>query len=148
MSYYSGTKDFDVWGGTMALNIQAGSNGSDDNIIPIIYDVLNTYTLGLETLNTKKSADARSGLDQIKSAAQEVDKQRAIFGAYQNRMEHSYKNLTNAVENTQYAESVIRDTDMAAEMVKYANDNILAQAGQSMLAQANQTNQGVLSLLQ
>ena len=70
------------------------------------------------------------------------------MGAYQNRLEHTIKNLDNVVENTQAAESLIRDTDMASEMVKYSNNNILAQAGQSMLAQANQTNQGVLSLLQ
>jgi flagellin len=63
-------------------------------------------------------------------------------------MEHAHNNLNNVVENTQQAESLIRDTDMAAEMVKHSNENILAQAGQAMLAQANQTNQGVLSLLQ
>ena len=89
-----------------------------------------------------------AGIEKIKVAAQIVDEQRSIFGAYQNRMEHTVKNLDNVVENTQAAESRIRDTDMAAEMVKYSNNNILAQAGQSMLAQANQTNQGVLSLLQ
>jgi flagellin len=66
----------------------------------------------------------------------------------QNRLEHTVKNLDNVVENTTSAESRIRDTDMAAEMVRYSNNNILAQAGQAMLAQANQTNQGVLSLLQ
>jgi flagellin len=73
---------------------------------------------------------------------------RSNLGAIQNRLEHTIKNLDNVTENTQAAESAIRYTDMAKEMVKYSNNNILAQAGQSMLAQANQTNQGVLSLLQ
>ena len=77
-----------------------------------------------------------------------VSKQRSDLGAIQNRLEHTINNLDNVVENTQSAESAIRDTDMATEMVKYSNNNILAQAGQAMLAQANQANQGVLSLLQ
>ena len=83
----------------------------------------------------------------IKTALEKVSQQRSDLGAIQNRLEHTIKNLDNVVENTQSAESLIRDTDMATEMVKYSNNNILAQAGQSMLAQANQTNQGVLSLL-
>ena len=86
-------------------------------------------------------------MDAIKGALEKVSTQRSDLGAVQNRLEHTIKNLDNVVENTQAAESQIRDTDMATEMVKYSNNNILAQAGQSMLAQANQTNQGVLSLL-
>ncbi|MBQ2983146.1 MAG: flagellin, partial [Lachnospiraceae bacterium] len=74
-------------------------------------------------------------------------KQRSDLGAVQNRLEHTINNLDNVVENTTAAESRIRDTDMAEEMVKYSNVNILAQAGQAMLAQANHSNQGVLSLL-
>lgn len=74
--------------------------------------------------------------------------QRSALGAIQNRLDHTIKNLDNVVENTTAAESQIRDTDMAEEMVRYSNNNILQQAGQSMLAQANQSNQGVLSLLQ
>lgn len=73
---------------------------------------------------------------------------RSDLGAQQNRLEHSYNINLNASENTQYAESQIRDTDMAAEMVSYSLQNILSQAGTAMLAQANQTNQNVLSLLQ
>ena len=76
-----------------------------------------------------------------------ISKQRSDLGAIQNRLEHTINNLDNVVENTTAAESQIRDTDMATEMVKYSNNNILAQAGQAMLAQANQSNQGVLSLL-
>ena len=83
----------------------------------------------------------------IKSAIQCVSEQRSRLGATQNRLEHTVNNLNNVVENTTSAESAIRDTDMASEMVKYSNNNILAQAGQAMLAQANQSNQGVLSLL-
>ena len=82
-----------------------------------------------------------------KSAVKTVSQQRSDLGAVQNRLEHTIKNLDNVVENTSAAESQIRDTDMATEMVKYSNNNILMQAGQSMLAQANQSNQGVLSLL-
>ena len=78
----------------------------------------------------------------------QVSSQRSTLGAAQNRLEHTIANLDNVVENTTSAESRIRDTDMAQEMVNYSKNNILAQAGQSMLAQANQSNQGVLSLLQ
>ena len=90
---------------------------------------------------------ALEAMKTIKTALENVSRQRSDLGAVQNRLEHTIKNLDNVVENTQAAESLIRDTDMATEMVKYSNNNILAQAGQSMLAQANQTNQGVLSLL-
>ena len=82
-----------------------------------------------------------------KAALQTVSRQRSDLGAVQNRLEHTIKNLDNVVENTTAAESEIRDTDMATEMVRYSNNNILSQAGQAMLAQANQSNQGVLSLL-
>ena len=77
----------------------------------------------------------------------DISQTRSDLGAIQNRLEHTIKNLDNVVENTTSAESTIRDTDMATEMVKYSNNNILTQAGQAMLAQANQSNQGVLSLL-
>ena len=83
----------------------------------------------------------------VKTALQTVSQQRSKLGAVQNRLEHTIANLDNVVENTTAAESQIRDTDMATEMVKYSNNNILAQAGTSMLAQANQANQNVLSLL-
>lgn len=83
-----------------------------------------------------------------KGALINVSAMRSYYGAVQNRLEHAIRNLYNVVENTTASESQIRDTDMAEEMVRYSNNNILAQAGQAMLAQANQTNQGVLSLLQ
>ena len=84
---------------------------------------------------------------KVKTAIANINKQRSDLGSVQNRLEHTINNLDNVVENTTAAESAIRDTDMATEMVKFSNNNILAQAGQSMLAQANQSNQGVLSLL-
>ena len=92
-------------------------------------------------------SNAQKAITMIKVALAKVSKQRSDLGAIQNRLEHTIKNLDNVVENTTSAESAIRDTDMASEMVRYSNNNILAQAGQSMLAQANQSNQGVLSLL-
>ena len=92
-------------------------------------------------------ANAQTAISLIKNALKNVSSQRADLGAVQNRLEHTIKNLDNIVENTTSAESAIRDTDMASEMVRYSNNNILQQAGQSMLAQANQSNQGVLSLL-
>ena len=100
-------------------------------------------------LNVKDStgASATYAIDSIAGAVAKVSAQRSALGAVQNRLEHTINNLDNVVENTTSAESQIRDTDMAEEMVKYSKNNILQQAGQSMLAQANQSNQGVLSLL-
>ena len=101
--------------------------------------------------NTVKDAPTAADFAALnafaKSAMKTVSQQRSDLGAIQNRLEHTIKNLDNVVENTTAAESQIRDTDMATEMVKYSNNNILTQAGQAMLAQANQSNQGVLSLL-
>ena len=90
---------------------------------------------------------AQSAISKITQAMAGVSRLRSYLGAIQNRLEHTIKNLDNIVENTTAAESAIRDTDMASTMVEYTKNNILAQAGQSMLAQANQSNQGVLSLL-
>ena len=97
--------------------------------------------------DTATSAEFASLNQATKAALKIVSQQRSDLGAIQNRLEHTVNNLDNVVENTTAAESAIRDTDMATEMVKFANNNILAQAGQAMLAQANQSNQGVLSLL-
>ena len=101
----------------------------------------------LDTDNAPTAADFAALNAFAKSALKTVSQQRSDLGAVQNRLEHTINNLDNVVENTTSAESQIRDTDMATEMVKYSNNNILAQAGQAMLAQANQSNQGVLSLL-
>ena len=102
---------------------------------------------GINRLSVSTQSTAQSSITFIKVALQNVSTQRSALGAIQNRLEHTITNLNNVVENTTAAESLIRDTDMASEMVRYSNNNILAQAGQSMLAQANQSNQGVLSLL-
>lgn len=90
---------------------------------------------------------ARSGIDKVKAAIEKTSAERSELGAVQNRLEHTIRNLGNVAENTTSAESAIRDTDMSSEMVKYSKSNIVAQVGQSMLAQANQSKQGVLNLL-
>ena len=108
---------------------------------------MSASAIGVKTISVKTATAAGSAIDAIKKALESVSTQRSELGAIQNRLEHTIKNLDNVVENTTAAESQIRDTDMASEMVKFSNNNILAQAGQSMLAQANQSNQGVLSLL-
>ncbi|WP_026488695.1 flagellin N-terminal helical domain-containing protein [Butyrivibrio sp. XBB1001] len=107
-----------------------------------------TFKEGDDQISVMTHSLAKNAIIAVKAALQRVSEQRSNLGAIQNRLEHTIKNLDNVVENTQAAESQIRDTDMAEEMVRYSNNNILAQAGQSMLAQANQSNQGVLSLLQ
>ena len=103
--------------------------------------------LGVKSVSAKTVTGAQALNFAVKGAIKKVSEQRSSLGAVQNRLEHTIKNLDNVVENTTSAESSIRDTDMAEEMVKYSNQNILQQAGQAMLAQANQANQGVLSLL-
>ena len=108
---------------------------------------MSTQSIGL-TQASASTATASADLNsKVKAAIEKVNKQRSDLGSVQNRLEHTINNLDNVVENTTSAESAIRDTDMATEMVKFSNNNILAQAGQSMLAQANQSNQGVMSLL-
>ncbi len=131
----------------MALHV--GADSSDDNKIKMNIANLSARGLGVNGLRVDGDTPdkATAAIDFIASALQKVSDQRANLGAIQNRLEHTIANLDNVVENTTSAESSIRDTDMASEMVKYSNNNILAQAGQSMLAQANQSNQGVLSLL-
>ena len=150
--------------GVLTLDLHVGADSTADNQISVDIKQMSASVLGLKTgnsttgdatgdldtllVNGKDDKNARDAIDTIASALQEVSKQRSALGAAQNRLEHTISNLDNVVENTTSAESSIRDTDMATEMVKYSNNNILAQAGQAMLAQANQSNQGVLSLLQ
>ena len=107
----------------------------------------NDVTTG-KNLDVTSHDGAEDAMQRVQDAIDKVSTQRASLGAVQNRLEHTIANLDNVSENTQAAESRIRDTDMAKEMVSYSKNNILQQAGQSMLAQANQSNQGVLSLLQ
>ncbi len=126
--------------------LQVGSESDAKNKIEITIANMNASTIGVNDVDV--TTDIDSAIDKIKKAITTVSGQRSDLGAIQNRLEHTINNLDNVVENTTAAESAIRDTDMASEMVKYSNNNILAQAGQSMLAQANQSNQGVMSLLQ
>ncbi|MDE6990380.1 MAG: flagellar hook protein [Lachnospiraceae bacterium] len=132
---------------TFALHV--GADADMTNKISVQIDALDTAGLGIQGLNVKDSSGAAAtyAIDAIADAVSHVSAQRSLLGAVQNRLEHTINNLDNVVENTTAAESQIRDTDMATEMVKYSNANILSQAGQSMLAQGNQANQGVLSLL-
>ena len=109
---------------------------------------MNATTLKVDNLDVTTNAHAGTSMKAIQDAIEEVSTQRSALGAVQNRLEHTIANLDTTSENTSAAESRIRDVDMAKEMVTYSKNNILAQAGQSMLAQANQSNQGVLSLLQ
>ena len=127
-------------------DLQVGSENNTQQRIAISIDKMSTSALGL-TGDVTSAANAGTFNGVIKTALEKVSKQRSDLGAVQNRLEHTVNNLKNVVENTTSAESAIRDTDMASEMVKYSNNNILSQAGQAMLAQANQSNQGVLSLL-
>ena len=126
-------------------NLQVGS--LEGQGITISIRNMDASTIGVKSLNMSTFSTAGSAMTKIQSAINQVSEQRSYLGALQNRLEHTISNLDNISENTQAAESRLRDTDMAEEMVEYSKNNILAQAGQSMLAQANQSNQGVLSLL-
>ena len=138
----------------LKLDLHVGADSTSDNKIQLEIKSMSSSALGLLNsdgrllVNGKDSTNADAAIDTIAAAIQKVSTQRSALGAVQNRLEHTINNLDNVVENTTSAESAIRDTDMATEMVKYSNNNILSQAGQAMLAQANQSNQGVLSLLQ
>ena len=139
----------------LKLSLQVGADSTSNNKIEVDISSMSAKGLGLLDTNGnalkvdgKDSTNADAAIDTIANAIQKVSTQRSALGAVQNRLEHTINNLDNVVENTTSAESAIRDTDMATEMVKYSNNNILSQAGQAMLAQANQSNQGVLSLLQ
>ncbi len=138
----------------LSFSLHVGADSAKENKITARIQTMTAASLGIDVLKSTQSGivdstggKATDAIDVIASALQQVSTQRSALGAIQNRLEHTIKNLDNVVENTTSAESSIRDTDMATEMVKYSNVNILAQAGQSMLAQANQSNQGVLSLL-
>ena len=141
------------------IGLQVGAESASKNQITLDIQKMSASGLSINTLKASSlafgtgvidgtGAAAKTNIDTIKSAITTLNEQRAKLGAVQNRLEHTIANLDNVVENTTAAESQIRDTDMATEMVKYSNNQILAQAGQAMLAQSNQANQGVLSLLQ
>ena len=134
-------------GTTKQMKLQVGALSGQS----ISFSIANMCAtkIGLETtLSVSTFTKAGAYMKAVQDAIEVVSKQRSAMGAIQNRLEHTIANLDTTSENTQSAESRIRDTDMASEMVTYSKNNILAQAGQSMLAQANQSTQGVLSLLQ
>lgn len=127
-------------------NLQVGAlNGQK---IAIDIDTMNAAALAVDALCVSTFAEAGKAMSAVQKAIEKVSKQRSSLGALQNRLEHTVNNLDNVAENTQTAESRIRDTDMASEMVQYSATSIIQQAGQSMLAQANSQTQGVLSLIQ
>jgi flagellin len=153
ISQYVNKTSTDV-AGDLSFTLHVGADSSDTNKITTNIKSMSAASLGVDKLKSTgagivddSGANATDAIDIIADALQKVSTQRSALGAVQNRLEHTIKNLDNIVENTTSAESQIRDTDMATEMVKYSNANILSQAGQAMLAQANQSNQGVLSLL-
>ena len=139
----------------LEFDLHVGSDSDRSNKITTEIDSISAASVGIDRLHSnsigivdKSGANATDAVDIVGDALIRVSTQRSVLGAVQNRLEHTINNLDNVVENTTDAESSIRDTDMADEMVQYSNNNILLQAGQSMLAQANQSNQGVLTLLQ
>ena len=145
---FNGTKLLD---GSMSLansgkQLQVGANQGE--LLRISISGTSLKKLGLTNTSVKTAKSASAAIKQIQSAIKIVSAQRSLLGAIQNRLEYTINNLENYSENLTSAESQIRDTDMATEMVNYSKNNILQQAAQSMLAQANQSNQGVLSLLQ
>ena len=139
----------------MSLKLHVGSESDRTNKIEVSIANLSSAGLEVDKLSSNRigivdntGSKATDAIDVVADALKILSSQRANLGAIQNRLEHTIKNLDNVVENTTSAESQIRDTDMAEEMVRYTNNNILQQAGQAMLAQANQSNQEILSLLQ
>ena len=133
----------------LSFSLHVGADADMTNKINVDIETMSAAGLGIKGLNVKDDTGiaATYAIDSIADAVAKVSSQRSALGAVQNRLEHTIANVDNVVENTTSAESRIRDTDMAETMVEYSKNNILAQAGQSMLAQANQSNQGVLSLL-
>ena len=133
----------------LTLSLHVGADSTSNNQITVNIAPMSAKGLGVNGLKVDGTDDSNAlgAIDTIKEALQKVSDQRSALGAVQNRLEHTINNLDNVVENTTSAESAIRDTDIADEMVKYSNNNILQQAGTSMLSQANQSNQLALSLL-
>jgi flagellin len=133
--------------GTGGMQLQIGAN--EGQTMNFAINDMGSKALGVDggKIDLSSVSKAEGSLDILDSAIKKVSEERGKLGAIQNRLEHTIANLDNTSENLQTAESNIRDTDMAEEMVNYSKNNILAQAGQSMLAQANQSTQGVLSLL-
>jgi len=132
----------------ITLHLQVGANQGQQISVNLLGYDKTSLGIGSVASNVSEYSKATKQISVLDGAITKLSKARSKIGAYQNRLEYTIANANNAAENTQSAESLVRDTDMASEMVKYSKDNILQQAAQSMLAQANQANQGVLSLLQ
>lgn len=141
----SGSGGANKAGGNVLSFVQVGSEAGQH--IDISRYKLSAKDLGVDSIDVSSADSVGNGIKSFKSAIQAVSQMRSDYGATQNRLEHTVKNLDNVVENVTASESRIRDTDMAKTMVEFSNDNILLQAGQAMMAQANQSNQGVLVLL-
>ena len=133
-------------GSFKSMRIQVGAMSGQTIVISV--NKMSASQIGISGLKVSSNSSAGEAMSKIQAAIETVSEQRSKLGAIQNRLEHTINNLETTSENTSSAESRIRDTDMASEMVEYSKNNILQQAGQSMLAQANQQTQGVLSLLQ
>ena len=132
--------------GSSAKYLQVGAKSGENMKIEI--STMTASALGVKSVAISKHSAASAAMSAITEAIKEVSKSRSKLGAKQNRLEYTINNLENYSENLTSAESTIRDTNMATEMTNYTKNNILQQAAQSMLAQANQSTQGVLSLLQ
>jgi flagellin len=137
-----------LFSGGSTVTLQVGANCGQT--ISITFSSMNATSLTVNAMSVSMStqAGATAAISTINNAIEAVSKERSKLGAVQNRLEHTIANVNNASENLQAAESRVRDVDMAKEMMAYSKNNILQQAAQSMLAQANQTPQGVLQLLQ
>ena len=147
MSAGAGVGKDKATGAGEGLTFQIGANGVEDQRLTVNVSDMSASALGVKDVSVAKQDDANTAINKIDDAIKSVSTQRAKLGAVQNRLEHTVNSLNTANENLSAAESQIRDTDMAAEMIKYTKSNILQQASQSMLAQANQQPQGVLQLL-
>ena len=150
-SNFNGTKLFD--GKTASIALHVGESSADANQITVTLTAMSSSNIGSAKVNVKDidiktAAGAKTAIDTINKAIDGISSQRSDFGALQNRLEHTINNLGVQTENITAAESRIRDVDMAKEMMSYTKNNILVQASQAMLAQANQIPQGVLQLLQ
>ena len=131
-----------------SITLHVGESGAAYNQLKVTLSGLSTTSLTISSMSITTSASARSAISSINAAIDKVSSMRSTFGALQNRLEHTINNLGVQHENLSAAESRIRDVDMAKEMMAYTKNNILVQASQAMLAQANQVPQGVLQLLQ
>ncbi len=134
--------------GSGGLRLQIGETNDSFNQLDVTVDDCHAAALGVAGLNIDTPDAASASMMKAKAAIEQVSKTRSLLGATQNRLDHTLANLEETTTNLTEAESRIRDTDMANEMMKYTKNNILIQSSQAMLAQANQVPQGVLQLLQ